>query len=107
MNPEIWRRTLRAFRDSTDDELDCRHAASQLLLDIWLYIAGCIDSQQESPFAELAGMTRSTIRPASGSPTAFGTLAYGDRSREGDLTAMVKSQDPGFQELFRKAFWTD
>ena len=107
VNPEIWQRTLQAFRNSTAEDADCRHAASQLLLDIWLYLTECIDSAQKSPFTELAGLTRSHDSACLKVAHCLRDIAYGDQSRTQDLTAMLQSDDPSFRQLFRGAFWID
>jgi hypothetical protein len=107
VNPAIWRRTLQAFRDSTADDQDCRHTASQLLLDIWLYLTQCVNSPQESPFAELADLTRSHDSACLKVAHCLRDIAYGDTSSAADLTAMVESDNPSFQQIFRKAFWID
>ncbi len=107
VNPEIWRRTLQAFRDSTADEADCRHAASQLLLDIWLYLTHCIDSPKQSPFAKLTALTRSHDSACLKVAHCLRDIAYGDESRTKALTAMIQSDVPGCRQLFRRAFWID
>lgn len=107
VNPEIWRRTLQAFRNSIPDEADCRHGASQLLFDIWLYLTNCIDAPQQSPFAELAGLTRSHDSACLKVAHCLRDMAYGDSSRAADLATMLESDDPSFQQIFRKAFWID
>jgi hypothetical protein len=38
-DPRVWQRTEEAFARRHADEVDCLHAASQLLLDVWLWFA--------------------------------------------------------------------
>jgi len=109
VDPRIWQRTLQAFRDSRPREEDCRHAASQLLLDTWFYLTGYISSRVELPFAELARLTRTSPSPFLQVAPCLRDLAYGNQSdvAAARLDAMVESQDPKYQQLFREALWID
>jgi hypothetical protein len=107
VNPTVWEQTLRAFRNANPEVSDCRHAASQLLLDTWLYIFGCHDSPGESPFVELAERTRHYPSVYLRVAHCLRALAYDDEARAADLAAMVNSDDPEYRQLFRDAFWRD
>jgi hypothetical protein len=107
MDPAIWAQTRQAFTDEIVDDSNCRHAASQLLLDTWLYLTGGIDALEESPFAELATLTRSHPSAPLQVAHCLRDLVYGDAAREEDLVHMVESDKPTFRKLFEGAFWRD
>lgn len=107
VDPTVWKRTLLAFRSSKQELSDCRHAASQLLLDIWLFVFDCIDSPSQSPFFELAELTQRHPSVYLRVAHCLRDLAYGDETRADDLKAMVKSEDPEYRQLFLNSFWRD
>jgi hypothetical protein len=85
----------------------CRHAASQLLFDIWLFLSGCVNSKEESPFAGLAKLTSQHPSVYLRVAHCLRDLAYGDGSGADLLYEMLNTDDPEYQQLFRDAFWRD
>jgi hypothetical protein len=105
--PSVIADTLRAFRAGTPGESDCYHAGAQLLLDAWIYFAELTESPSDSPFRELAALTRDHPSPVLRVAHCLRDMAYGDRSRVADLEKLVESNDPGYRSLFREAFWIE
>jgi hypothetical protein len=106
-NPNVWHRTLPAFRNNVATAADCSSAAAQLLLDVWLYVTDAISLREESPFAALASLTRQSTVAELRIAHCIRDLAYGDNSRADDLRAMVESDDPELVRVFRRACWID
>jgi hypothetical protein len=107
LDPKLWQRTLHAFQDKTATEAECLNAASQLLLDIWLYLFGSINGREESPFSELAVLTVRSKSSELRIAHCIRDVAYGDHSRIDDLKAMLGSDDPDLVRIFRRACWID
>jgi hypothetical protein len=106
-DPHVWQLTEEAFASHGAGETDCLHAASQLLLDAWLWFAGAHDHPDKSPFASLVRLTRPVDAPPLRVAHCIRDLAYGDESRANDLVAMVRSKEPAYRRLFEEAFWRD
>ncbi len=106
-DPAVWEQTLVAFTDRTATEAFTFHAASQLLLDVWLWIAECYATPEESMFARLAELTRASGHPALNIAHCLRDMAFGDTSRADDLGQMLRSKDPNYRKLFADALWVD
>ena len=106
-DPQVWKRTEESFVQNRVTEMDCLHAASQLLVDVWLWLVESHDTLEQSPFANLAQLTRDIDSPPLRVAHCIRDLAYGDESREKDLIAMVNSKDPRCRQLFVDAFWRE
>ncbi len=104
-DPLVWRRTEEAFASHCAAEVDCQHAASQLLFDVWLWLAGCHDNPDQSPFASLAQLTHRIDTPPLRLAHCIRDLAYGAESRVDDLIAMVHSTSPEYCRLLEEVFW--
>jgi hypothetical protein len=102
-----WADTLKAFQGGSADEAKCRHAGSQLLLDAWLYFAGATNSPEESPFHDLVTLTRDDPSAVLRVAHCIRDIVCGNAPRIAALKAMVASDDPEFQTVFREAFWID
>jgi len=106
-DPYVWQRTEAAFAQQLAEESDYLYAASQLLLDVWLWITGCHSSVNESPFLILAKLTRQIDFPPSHIAHCIRDIAYGDKPRVKDLEAMIHSKDPAYRTIFVEACWVD
>lgn len=103
-----WQNTLLAARSSTLEDADVYHAAWQLLIDVCTRTVSIeYTGAYESPFTEIADLTRNHPAPALRIAHCIRDLDYGDESRIKDLEAMVKSNDPGYRDLFVDAAWRD
>ena len=105
--PDTWERTTAGFADGSAKETDHFAAAWMLLHDLWLHLEHNHAGPDASPFADLARLTRDVDDPALRIAHCLRDLAYGDEDRADDLAAMVSSDDPAYQELFRDAMWID
>jgi hypothetical protein len=106
-DPHVWQLTEEAFSSHGAGETDCLHAASQLLFDVWLWFAGAYDHPDKSPFFHLDQLTRHVDAPPLHVAHCIRDLAYGDKSREDDLIAMMNSSESGYRRLFEEATWHD
>lgn len=106
-NPAIWRRTLKAYRSGLATQSDHEHAASQLLLDNWLFMVSYHNDKKSSPFRELAELTREIDAPLLRIAHCLRDLVYGNENRTQDLVVMVQSDDPAYVRIFEDAFWRD
>ena len=106
-DPAVWQRTREAFAEGRAEQGDCEHAACQLLLDVWLYLADAHARPEESPFAELAELTREVDAAPLRVVHCIRDIAYGGESRVADLEAMVRSEEPAYKKLFEDAFWRE
>jgi hypothetical protein len=100
-----WKEVERAFASRKAGEADLYGAAWQLIFDAWLYMAGCSKQQAKSIVARLADMTRKRDDPPLRIAHCIRDLIYGDRSRTDDLVSMVRSNDPGYRNIFERCFW--
>jgi hypothetical protein len=105
--PDTWERTAASFAEGSASNNDLFAAAWMLLHDLWLHLEHNNAGPDASPFADLARLTRDVDHPALRIAHCLRDLAYGDEDRAGDLAAMVASDDPSYQELFREAMWID
>jgi energy-coupling factor transporter ATP-binding protein EcfA2 len=103
--PRVWESTIEAFRRHHADATDAEHAASQLLLDVWLWSEGHHDRPEQSPFRELAELTRFSDAPMLRIAHCIRDIAYGTKPRIADLKAMVESAEPAYRKIFEDAFW--
>jgi energy-coupling factor transporter ATP-binding protein EcfA2 len=105
--PDTWERTTARFAEGGASMNDHFAAAWMLLHDLWFHFEQNDVGSDESPFADLARLTRDVDHPALRVAHCLRDLAYGDEDRADDLAAMVGSDDPAYQELFREAMWID
>ena len=104
-NPELWQSVELAFESGKATEADVHHAATFLLLDIWLWVTGCYDLPRASRFHNLAELTRASTAPELRIAHCLRDIAHGNESREADLRAMLGSEDPATRRLFIDSFW--
>ena len=107
VNPQIWQSTLASFESKQASDIDCRHAATHLLFDMWLYLIEYHDTKVDSPFARLAELTEDADDPALQLVHCLRDLAYGEKEREQDLKEMVESEDPAMRKLLVDSLWRD
>lgn len=95
------------FESGSPTEADVHHAATFLILDIWLWVTECYAEPRASRFHNLAQLTRKNPAPELRIAHCLRDIAQGDESREPDLKAMLTSQDPATRRMFVDAFWLD
>lgn len=103
--PARWRQVEVAFEQGSAAESDVHHAASIILLDIWLWVTHSYENPQDSPFKQLADLTYEIDAPELRVAHCIRDIAHGKRSRQAELAAMVKSKDPVLHRLFQQACW--
>ncbi len=102
---KVWEQTKEAFEKEKYGEAEIYRAAFQLLFDAWLYIYGYYETHKDPLFDRLADLTRAIDAPPLRIAHCIRDLAYGNESRTEDLVAMVKSDDPGYREIFERCHW--
>ena len=102
--PAVWEATRQAFREQRATDMDYENAASQLLLDVWLWTTNAYNAPADSPFADLSGLTHALDVPMLRVAHCVRDIAHG-RDRSKDLRAMVESEDLGYRTLFEEAIW--
>jgi energy-coupling factor transporter ATP-binding protein EcfA2 len=100
-----WKQVENSFETGDAGEKEIYSAAWQLLFDSSLYIWGYYKSSDGSIFGRLAELTRQMNVPPLRIAHCIRDLAYGDKSRTGDLVAMVKSNDPQYRKIFEACLW--
>lgn len=103
----LWRSVESAFASGKATEAEIEHAATFLLLDIWLWVTECYETPDKSRFRILAELTRDNSAPQLRVAHCLRDIAHGDESREADLRDMIGSGDPATQRMFVDAFWID
>jgi hypothetical protein len=83
------------------------HAATFLLLDIWLWVTECYDEPRASRFHNLAELTRASAAPELRIAHCLRDIAHGKESREADLRAILESKTSTTRRLFIDSFWID
>jgi hypothetical protein len=128
-DPQWWEETRDTFIAGKVSETYTYAAASQLILDGLLYIMGYYEpdlgwlrktliytddkieelkdasTASRALFAELADWTRNRDDAPLRIAHCIRDLAYGDESRNNDLTAMIESDDPTYREIFERCYW--
>jgi len=102
--PKVWEATYEALREQRATDMDHENAASQLLLDVWLWTLNAYHIPGDSPFAALAKLTRTLDIPMLRVAHCVRDIAHG-QDRGKDLRAMVESEDLRYRRLFEEAFW--
>lgn len=102
---KVWEQTKEAFEKEKYGETEVYRAAFQLLFDACLYIDGYYEAHREPLFDRLADLTRTIDAPPLRIAHCIRDLAYGNKSRTEDLVAMVKSDNPGYREIFERCHW--
>ncbi len=105
--PDTWDRTTAIFAEGIVSENDYFAAAWMLLHDLWIYVEHNDAGPDETPLADLARLTRNVDHPALRIAHCLRDLAHGHEDQADDLVAMVGSDDPAYQEIFRGAMWID
>lgn len=106
-NPTLWQSVELAFQSGNVTEADVQHAATFLLLDIWLWVTECYKEPQASRFHQLAELTRASAAPELRITHCLRDIAHGNEAREADLQAMLQSKDPATRRMFIDSFWLD
>jgi len=102
--PQVWEATLKAFREHQATAIDHENAASQLLLDVWLWTVKAYKAPEGSPFSKLAELTCALDTPMLRVAHCIRDIAHG-QDRGKDLQTMVESEDLRYRALFEEAFW--
>jgi hypothetical protein len=105
LDPTIWQRTRRAFADGTAGVTEHYHAASQLIFDVWLWMMRAYDTRAESPFEQLALLTRDLDAPPLRVAHCIRDFAYGQEDKIQLLKKLVASNQTEYRTLFEAAFW--
>jgi len=99
-----WKAVEGAFESGTATDADVQHAATFLILDLWLWVTRCYKRAEESYFLHLAELTRGSNLPELRVAHCLRDIGYGDKSAVARLRAMIRSKDPATRRVFRDAF---
>jgi len=105
MKKSHWQQTYTNIKKGSSEPKDIYAAAWQLLFDVWLWCFEFYKTPEQSPFAEMAALTKHHDAAPLKIAHCLRDLAFGDESRTDDLIQMVKSKDPAFREIFIRCCW--
>jgi hypothetical protein len=106
-NGNTWSKVEASFDSDTADEAEEFLAAWLLFFDSWLYIHQYYASPEDSPFGNLAVLTRDSVAPALNIAHCIRDLAFGDESRIDDFVMMVSSDEPAYRSIFERCHFRD
>ena len=86
-------------------EAEVYDAAALLLVDIWAWSFSDLKGVEQSPYYQLAELTRGVEAAPLRIAHCLRDLAHGDEHRTGDLKQMVRSQDPEYRAIFKRCYW--
>jgi hypothetical protein len=101
---KIWENTLRAFGEHSAGPVDAERAASQLLLDIGLWLNHYYDRKEASPFANLAKLTCNATEASLRIAHCLRAVAFGDAPSY-EMHRLLTSGDSGVRQLLEEAHW--
>lgn len=94
-----------AFHERRFGQTEIHCAAYQLLIDTWFWTQEYYAHPNDSPFLELAGLTRDVDSPPLRIAHCIRDIAYGDMSRAEDMISMIQSDQPEYSSIFESCLW--
>ncbi|HEX7335021.1 MAG TPA: NACHT domain-containing protein [Pyrinomonadaceae bacterium] len=104
LDKNYWSKVEASFSRTAVNETKEFIAAWLLIFDAWLYIHESYNYPTDSPFKNLANLTKDSDAAPLNIAHCIRDLAFGDETRNVDLINMVRSSDRKFQSIFENCY---